>query len=106
MSFPIVLAGTGLITVLFPTLGPLKIPVLVYSLVLVGMVMTALFRYGRTSPESFWKVFMGAVLFMTSDSLLAINKFYTPLPYAGLLIMLTYISAQYLIVEGIVKHKV
>ena len=43
-SIPIVLIGTGLITVLFPTLGPLKVPVLVYSLVLVGMVMTALFR--------------------------------------------------------------
>ncbi|CAN5293955.1 lysoplasmalogenase [soil metagenome] len=105
MSFPIILAGTGLITVLFPALGSLKIPVLVYALVLVAMVMTALFRYGRTSPESFWKVFIGAVLFMTSDSLLAINKFHTALPYAGLLIMLTYIVAQYIIVEGVIKHR-
>jgi len=106
MSLPIVLAGTGLITVLLPTLGGLKIPVLVYSLVLVGMVMAALFRYGRTSPESFWCVFLGATLFMASDSILAINKFYTPLPYAGLLIMGTYIGAQYLIVVGVVKHEV
>ncbi|MEJ0056458.1 MAG: lysoplasmalogenase [Bacteroidota bacterium] len=104
-SIPVVLIGTGLITVLFPKLGGLKIPVLVYSMVLVGMVMTALFRYGRTSLPSFWKVFVGAGLFMTSDSLLAINKFYTSLPSSGLLIMLTYIGAQYLIVRGCLDHE-
>jgi uncharacterized membrane protein YhhN len=104
-SIPIVLVGTGLITVLFPTLGVLKIPVLLYSMVLVGMVMTALFRYGRTSSLSFWMVFAGAAFFMISDSLLAINKFYAPLPSAGFLIMLTYIGAQYLIVEGSLRHR-
>jgi len=104
-SLPIILAETGLITVLFSKLGPLKTPVLVYSIVLIGMVMTALFRYGRTTSKSFWQIFSGALLFMTSDSLLAINKFYTPLPLAGLLIMTTYICAQFLIVEGAIEHK-
>jgi uncharacterized membrane protein YhhN len=103
-SLPIVLIGTGLITVLLPTLGGLKIPVLVYSMVLVGMVMTALFRYGRTPSSSFWMVFAGAGLFMISDSLLAINKFYTAIPQSGLLIMLTYTGAQYLIVKGALNH--
>ncbi|CAN5371821.1 lysoplasmalogenase [soil metagenome] len=104
-SIPIVLIGTGLITVLFPTLGILKIPVLIYSMVLVGMVMTALFRYGRTSLLSFWLVFAGAAFFMISDSLLAINKFYAPLPFGGFMIMLTYIGAQYLIVQGGLRHR-
>lgn len=103
-SFPIVLAGTGLIVILFPSLGGLKVPVLVYSVVLVLMVMTALFRYGRTSSGSFWMVFIGAAVFMSSDSLLAINKFYSPFYLSGLFIMLTYITAQYLIVEGVVRH--
>ena len=104
-SFPIVLAGTGLIVVLFPTLGALKIPVMVYALVLMLMVMTALFRYGRASTASFWMMFTGAALFMTSDSLLALNKFYLPIGMGGFLIMLTYCSAQYLIVEGALRHK-
>lgn len=103
-SFPIVLAGTGLLVVLFPTLGGLKVPVLLYAVVLMLMVMTALFRYGRTSPASFWMVFAGAALFMTSDSLLAINKFYASFPLNGPAVMLTYISAQYLIVKGATKH--
>jgi len=103
-ALPIVLAGTGLVVVLYPSLGDLKIPVMIYALVLTLMVLNAVFRYGRTSSASFWFAFAGAVLFMTSDSLLAINKFLNPLPSASLLIMLTYIAAQFLIVEGMLRH--
>jgi len=104
-SFPIVLAGTGLVTILFPHLGALQIPVMVYALVITVMAMQALFRYGGTNSKSFILVFAGAISFMVSDSLLAINKFMQPLPLAGLAIMFTYILAQYLIVEGVVRHE-
>jgi hypothetical protein len=40
-----------------------------------------------------------------SDSLLAVNKFYQPLAYAGVFIMLTYCLAQYLIVRGFIEQK-
>ena len=103
-AFPIVLAGTGLIVILYPTLGALKFPVMVYALVLVLMVLNGLFRYGRTTNKSFWMVFGGAVLFMVSDSLLAIDKFLQSIAHPGLLIMSTYISAQFLIVEGLSSH--
>ena len=103
--FPIILAGTGLIVILYPLLGDLKIPVLVYAIVLMVMVMTALFRYGRTTVRSFWMVFGGAAIFMSSDFLLAINKFYSPIYLSGLFIMLTYTTAQYLIVEGVLSHR-
>jgi uncharacterized membrane protein YhhN len=103
-SFPILLAGTGLVTILLPHLGSLQIPVLVYALVITLMAMQALFRYGRTNSKSFTLVFAGAISFMLSDSLLAINKFMQPLPLAGLAIMFTYILAQYLIVEGVVRY--
>lgn len=103
-AFPVILAGTGLLVILFPTLGDLKIPVTVYALVLMIMVITALLRFGRTSLKSFWMVVAGAAFFMTSDSLLAINKFYAPLAWSGILIMSTYIMAQYLIVKGVLEH--
>ena len=103
-AFPIVLAGTGLVVILYPILGDLKFPVVVYALVLVVMALNGLFRLGRTNTISFWFVFVGAMFFMVSDSFLAINKFLTPLPYAGLLIMSTYISAQFLIIEGLIAH--
>ncbi len=104
-SLPIILAGTGLVTILFPHLGGLKIPVMIYALVLTLMVLQALFRYGFTSQKSFALVFVGAVFFMVSDSVLAINKFMHALPMASLAIMITYIVAQYLIVQGAIAHQ-
>ena len=104
-AFPVILAGTGLLVILMPVLGEMKIPVALYALVLVVMVLTALFRLGFTGLRSFWMVLAGAVLFLISDSTIAINKFLQPVPYAGLLIMSTYMAAQWLIVEGLIGHK-
>lgn len=46
----------------------------------------------------------GAALFVLSDSVLAINKFYQSFELAGLLIMLTYGAAQYFIVKGAIEY--
>jgi uncharacterized membrane protein YhhN len=105
LSFPIILAGSGLVVVLYPRLGELKIPVMVYALVLTLMVVQAIFRLGRTKGSSFWPVFLGATLFMLSDSLLATDKFYEPFYLAGVWVMATYIAAVYLIVNGVIAHE-
>lgn len=105
LAFPILLAGTGLVVILYPVLGALKIPVIIYATIITWMALTALFRYGRTTSRSFWLVFVGAALFMTSDSILAINKFLSPIDNAGFLIMVTYISAQCCIAVGLVEHE-
>lgn len=104
-AFPIILSGTGLVVVLYNRLGALQLPVLVYAIVLTTMVVTALFRFGKTTASSFGLVFAGAILFMMSDSLIAIHKFLEPLSMASVWIMTTYIAAQYLIVTGLLKHK-
>ena len=104
-ALPIVLAGTGLVTILYNRLGDLKIPVLLYAGVLTYMVLVALFRFGKTNAGSFAMVFGGAILFMMSDSLIAINKFLEPLSHANFWVMITYISAQFLIVRGLIKHQ-
>lgn len=103
--FILVLAGCGLVYVLLPRLGELTIPVIIYASVIVAMAIVALNRFGYTSQASFGFVFFGAVLFMMSDSILAINRFVEPLPVAGLWIMLTYILAQFCIVQGLLLHK-
>jgi len=105
LSFPVILAGSGLVIVLFPKLGDLKIPVLIYALMLTLMVVQSIFRLGRTSAKSFWLVFFGAVFFMISDSILAINKFYQPISTASVWVMATYIAAVYLIVNGVMAHE-
>ena len=103
-SFPIILSGTGLVTILYNHLGDLKIPVVIYAAVLTYMVVTALFRFGKTTTASFTMVFGGAILFMISDSLIAISKFLDPIEYGRFWIMSTYIGAQFLIVKGLLKH--
>lgn len=103
-AFPIILAGSGLVVILYPTLGALRLPVIVYAFVLVLMVLNALFRYGRTSARSFWMVFGGAILFMISDSILALDKFLTPISHAGIMIMVSYATAQFLLVQGLSEH--
>lgn len=104
-SLPVVLAGTGLIVVLYPGLGGLKVPVVIYATAIIVMVMNAIFRFGRTPSMSFWLVLFGALMFMVSDSILAINKFMGGIKMSGVLVMTTYITAQYLIIEGLLKHK-
>jgi uncharacterized membrane protein YhhN len=104
-AFPIVLSGTGLVIILYPNLGGLALPVLVYAGVLTAMVLNALFRFGRTNSPSFAYVFGGAILFMISDSVLAINKFLEPVDGAGTWIMLTYIAAQFFIVKGLLMFE-
>jgi uncharacterized membrane protein YhhN len=105
LAFPVVLAGTGLVIVLNPLLGALRVPVVVYAIVLVTMVLQALFRFGRTVAPSFWFVFAGALLFMLSDCLIAINKFMMPVNYGELWIMGTYMVGQFFIVRGLLEHR-
>ena len=86
-------------------LGDLLIPVIVYMIVILSMSTTAYLRHKQDNVISYNWVFSGALLFMLSDSILALDKFYQPLPMSSVLIMLTYALAQYCIVIGILKHK-
>jgi uncharacterized membrane protein YhhN len=86
-------------------LGDLLIPVIVYMIVILSMSTTAFLRQKYKNNTSYNWVFIGAVLFMISDSILALNKFYQPLPLSSIGIMLSYALAQYCIVIGILKHK-
>jgi uncharacterized membrane protein YhhN len=96
----------GILYLLFPGLdGMMKPIILVYALSLIGMCMMALNRKGRVGKTSFLLVFVGSIFFVLSDSMIALNKFYTELPMAGFWIMITYITAQYLILRGLVKEK-
>jgi uncharacterized membrane protein YhhN len=72
---------------------------------ITGMALAALHRYQKTNLQSFRMVMSGALIFMLSDSMIAINKFLDPLPFASMMIMITYILAQYFIVSGLIMHQ-
>lgn len=93
---------TGFIYLLFPKLGPLTIPVFIYTIVIGSMLMASLNAYHKLPAKSGFRFALGALFFVLSDSLLAFNKFFSPIPLPGLLIMITYCAAQYLIAEGFI----
>jgi len=95
----------GLFYFLKDGLGDLFIPVIIYMFVILMMVTTAFLREGSVSRNSYILVFLGAVFFITSDSLLALNKFHSPLPLSGIWIMTTYSIAQFFIVLGLKKQE-
>lgn len=85
---------------LVPSLGSLAVPVVLYMGAITTMVVsTVVARFSRP-----WVV-IGAVLFLTSDSLLAINKFKTPIPLRDYLVWGTYYAAQLSIAAGFMAEK-
>jgi len=99
----LVVYACGLFYLTKDGLHDMLIPVIIYMIVILGMSTSAFLRCGNTSKFSFILVFLGAILFMVSDSILALNKFHEPLAYSKISIILTYALAQYLIVIGILK---
>lgn len=89
---------------LIPHLGPLKIPVLVYGIVISFMLLLAIVLYDMPNNKTARLLLTGAIFFVISDSVLAINKFYNPVPWGGWAIMTTYVLAQCLLVKGVIRY--
>jgi uncharacterized membrane protein YhhN len=92
-----------MLAVLFPKLGELKIPVFVYAMVISTMLLFAFKGYFIWEEPANNYILFGALFFVSSDSILAFNKFYEPVMWGSFFIMATYLLAQYLIVIGILK---
>lgn len=92
-----------MVSILLPHLGDLTMPVFVYALVISTMLLFAFKGFLTWEEPGNWYVLIGAIAFVSSDSILAFNKFYAPIVMSSFLIMVTYLIAQYLIVVGILK---
>lgn len=101
---PVILYYIALIYMLSPKLGNMKLPVRIYGIVISYMLIQALHTERIKNMAAATLMIGGAVLFITSDSILAVNKFYESFGYAGIAIMLTYGIAQLLITLGAVKY--
>jgi len=97
---PVLVLAGAVYFYLYSNLEELRVPVLIYILAICSMVLSAVNRLNWAGEKAGIWVLLGALSFLLSDALLAVNKFVDPIPLAGLWIMLTYITAQYLIVKG------
>jgi alkenylglycerophosphocholine hydrolase len=80
----------------------LKLPVLIYSIIISLMLFSALTTLIRSDWRIFAAVFAstGALLFFISDTTLALNKFVAPIPNGRVIVMVTYHLGQILIALG------
>src|SRR4030043_438725 len=85
--------------IMTPSLKEMAIPVYFYLVVITLMGIFAALRAARNKFTLY-----GAVSFIVSDSILAINKFMMPVPAADYFIMITYYLSMFLIVYGFLKE--
>jgi len=100
LAAPAIIYGAFLVYFLSPRLGAMKIPVLIYATVILTMLCGAINRYEKANRISYRLVLVGAILFVLSDSGIAISKFIHQFRGSSLFIMSTYVAAQYLIITG------
>ena len=104
MFLAVVAYVVELLYLLWPQLGPMKVPVLIYAVVIGSMLIMALWQYGKLPRATALLFIIGAMLFVLSDSALALNRFYKPHPYSGVLVMSTYVAAQVFLTLGSIAH--
>ena len=88
-ALPVLGAGVFFVWLL-PRTGPLRVTVIVYAVALVGMTLTAAARGEVRADTSGALAAAGALLFVFSDSALAVRQFNGPYPRAQALILSTY----------------
>jgi uncharacterized membrane protein YhhN len=86
-------------SIMTPSLKEMAIPVYFYLVVITLMGIFAALRASKNKLTLY-----GAVSFIVSDSIIAINKFMMPVPAVDYIVMITYYLALFLIVHGFLKE--
>ncbi len=89
---------------MYEGLGKLFLPVLIYMALVLNMIQAAYLRNKKANKRSFVLVFLGSVLFVLSESMIGLSKFYQPLPYEDVFIMLFYGLGHFFIIQGILAE--
>ncbi len=99
LAIPFLIFGVGCAAYLWKHLGPMKAPVAAYIVVILVMGWRSAVRIGEPDIATAGAVLgcVGAVLFIVSDLILAINRFTKPFAAARATNLTTYWGGQLLI---------
>jgi uncharacterized membrane protein YhhN len=100
---PFLLLFLVLMNVLYAGLGIMKIPVIIYAVTISFFGIVSLILYLQAKTKISLLLLVGVLTFITSDTILALNLFYKKQSFYPLLIMMTYVLAQYLICRFVLK---
>ena len=87
-------------------LNELLIPVIIYGFTISIFGVVSLLDFINTKSKKSLLMLTGAIFFISSDSILAINKFYHSTVVFNIIIMVTYIIAQYLIYKSEIEKNI
>jgi uncharacterized membrane protein YhhN len=97
---PYVLYGIYVYSKLLPYINSIKFQAFLYLTAILTMSLLSFLRGTIIKGYEFWLPFIGSILFIASDTMLAFNLFKPKTKDMRIYIMLTYIIAELLIVSG------
>ncbi len=103
---PFIGFGIWLYRQIEPKLGKVKIPVIIYMVVIIIMVWQGTGVYMDTRSQFGIIVGAGAFIFCVSDSLLAYQRFKEPIHHGNSLVLITYYIAQFLLSSSVLLHNI
>jgi uncharacterized membrane protein YhhN len=89
---------------MLPYLGDMSIPVIIYAIFISFTLLTSMHAFRLKEQVSGWFAVGGAILFILSDTLIAIDHFYHTIPAGNFLVILTYGLAQWGLCTGGLKY--
>ncbi|MBN1563288.1 MAG: lysoplasmalogenase [Anaerolineae bacterium] len=98
---PFALYGVAILRWLWPDLGEMKVPVMIYVLAIMIMAWQAANRWIEVRETGPLCAMIGAYLFVFSDSVLAVEHFRETWRTARILVLGSYFAAQWLIALSI-----
>jgi uncharacterized membrane protein YhhN len=101
VGIPFVVLLAVLLLLLLPHVGGLRLPATIYGAALVGMAWQAAERWHAARGSGPAAAAAGGALFIASDAALAVDRFVAPFHAASLVIMGTYVMAQWLIAASV-----
>ena len=102
---PFLVLHLSLIFFLKDYLNEMLVPVVIYGTTITTFGVVSFIYFMKTGSRASLFMLLGAIFFMISDSILAINKFYDQKHIFQIIVMFTYILAQYLIFKSMQKEK-
>lgn len=101
-AIPFLAVFSLLIFTLKDSLHEMLWPVIIYGLTIATFGTVSLIDFLDTKSKKSLLMLIGAIIFMVSDSVLAINKFYNPAHVLEVIVMATYVLAQYFIYRSMI----
>lgn len=94
-----------LLLFIYDNLGQMFLPIMAYMFISFLMMQMIYVRKGSTNNKSYYSVLLGGILFVVSETMMALKMFYADIFMQDFIIMAFYGLSQYFIITGLLYEK-